>query len=217
MDRDEFLARVGRSSMTGELPAPPEVRSELPVYESDDLVALFRTRAQKVNAVVHGPLSRHGAPRAVVAIATGHEASRFMAWDDVGAPGVLAALTAEGLERVDEAIASGHRIDRTVAYHDVEVGVTGADAGLAESGSLVMTHGPGRPRMASLIPEIHIALLDVTAITSTLAHWAAKNPGFVADTANLVIVTGPSRTGDIEQHLNLGVHGPRHVHIVLIK
>ena len=92
-----------------------------------------------------------------------------------------------------------------------------ADAALAESGSLVLVHGEGRPRMASLIPDVHVALLDMSLLAYGLAHWANDNPELVADTASLVIVTGPSRTGDIELILNLGVHGPRHVHIVMIK
>ena len=58
---------------------------------------------------------------------------------------------------------------------------------------------------------------DVTTIDRTLAHWAHRRAESAAETANLVLVTGPSRTGDIEQQLNLGVHGPRHVHVVLVK
>jgi L-lactate dehydrogenase complex protein LldG len=217
VERDAFLSRVGRASLSSVLPAPPQVPTDLPELEPVDLVAAMRVNAQAVNAVVHSPVSRHGAPRAVAAIAAGHNASSFLAWDDLPVSGVASALTAAGMERVDHLVPEGNRREHNLGYLRVDVGVTGALAGLAESGSLALSHGPGRPRMASLIPEIHIALLEVDRIARTLAHWAHANPDSAADTANLVFVTGPSRTGDIEQELNLGVHGPRTVHIVIVK
>ena len=217
MDRDVFLTRVGRASMTTRLPDPPPVSSALPELPETDLLALFRARAQSVNAVVHGPVTRHGAPRAVVAIATGHDAGSFMAWDELPASGVASSLLAAGLERVDHLVPEEGRAEHNLTYLNVDVGVTGAQAALAESGTLVLVHGEGKPRMASLIPEVHIALLDLSLLDRTLAHWAHKDPELVARTTNLVFVTGPSRTGDIEQQLNLGVHGPRHVHIVMIR
>lgn len=217
MDRDTFLTRVGQASLTTQLPDPPAVPAELPELTETDLTALFRTRAQDVNAVVHGPVTRHGAPRAVVAIATGHDAESFISWDDLPAPGVASAMLTAGMERVDHVVPGETRVDHNITYADVDVGVTGADAALAESGSLVLVHGEGKPRMASLAPDVHIALLDLSLLDRTLVHWAHENPGLAAETTNLVLVTGPSRTGDIEQQLNLGVHGPRHVHIVMIR
>jgi len=217
VDRDVFLTRVGRASLTTRLPEPPAVPAALPELPETDLLALFRARAQSVSAVVHGPVTRHGAPRAVVAIATGHDASSFMAWDDLPAPGVASALLSAGLDRVDHFVPEQGRAEHNRSYLNVDVGVTGAHAALAESGTVVLVHGEGRPRMASLVPEVHIALLDLSLLDRTLAHWAHKDPELVAATTNLVFVTGPSRTGDIEQQLNLGVHGPRHVHIVMIR
>lgn len=216
MERDRFLTRVGQASLRSALPPSPRLPTELPVLDDVDLVALFRARAQEVSAVVHGPVSRHGVPRAVVGIAAGHEASTFLAWDALPASGVPSALQAAGLNRLEHEIEDS-RLERNLSYVDLDIGVTGAAAGLAESGSVVLIHGPGRPRMASIAPEVHIALLDVTKIGRTLAHWAHENPGLVGGTTNLVLVTGPSRTGDIEQQLNLGVHGPRHVHVVMIR
>ena len=217
MDRDVFLARVGRSAMTAVLPEALGIPDRLPDLEDEDLQTLFRERAQDVDAVVHGPVGRHGVPRAVAGIAAGHQCRSFMAWEDLPASGVASALTAAGLTRVKGEVPVETRIEHQLGYRDLDLGVTGATAGLAESGSVVLEHRPGRPRMASLVPEVHVALLDLTLMERTLVHWAHKFPESVADTANLVVITGPSRTGDIEQQLTLGVHGPKHVHIVLIK
>jgi L-lactate dehydrogenase complex protein LldG len=217
VERDGFLTRVGRASLTSKLPDPPGVTPELPEPDETDLQSLFRSRAQMVNAVVHGPVSRHGVPRAVVAIVTGHGATSFISWDDLPASGVASALQTAGLERIDHVVPAENRVEHNLTYADVDIGITGAAAGLAESGSVVLVHGEGRPRTASLVPEVHIALLDVESLDRTLAHWAHKNPTLPGETTNLVFVTGPSRTGDIEQQLNLGVHGPRHVHIVMIR
>lgn len=217
MERDVFLARVGRASLGSGLPEVPRIASELPQPAPVDLVSLFRARAQEVNAVVHGPLSRHGVHKVVLAVAAGHDATKFMVWDDLPAPGVASALESVGIQRIGHDTSTQGRLNQNMSYADIDVGVTGASAGLAESGSVVLTHGPGRPRMASIAPDIHVALLEVSTITRTLAHWAHENPDIVADTTNLVVVTGPSRTADIEQQLNLGVHGPRHVHIVMIR
>lgn len=170
-----------------------------------------------VNAVVHGPVVPTGVPTVVAGIVAGHGCETFVAWDDLPAPGVTASLSTGGCRRISHEIAAEHRLEQQLAYSGLDCGVTGADAGLADSGSVVLVHGPGRPRMASLIPEIHIALLPTSVIHRSLAHWAHRSPGVPASTANLVVVTGPSRTGDIELQLNLGVHGPRIVHIVMMQ
>lgn len=217
MDRDSFLGRVGQAALHSELPPAPMVAPDLPELDDVDLVARFRSRAQAVNTVVHGPVSRHGVPRVVMGVAAGHEAGRFIAWDELPASGVASALQSAGLDRVDAETTSEDRLEHNLSYFHLDIGITGASAGLAESGSVVLVHGPGRPRMASIVPEIHIVLLEVERLARTLAHWAHEYPGLVGETTNLVLVTGPSRTGDIEQQLNLGVHGPRHVHVVLVR
>ena len=217
MEREPFLSRVSAAAMVATLPRPPEVPELLPDLEAEDLVGLFRARAQEESVVVHGPVGRHGVPRAVTGIAAGHGAETYMAWDDLPAPGVTSALTGSGVVRVEHLVPDDLRITRQLEYQTLDLGITGADAGLAESGSVVLLHGEGRPRMASLIPQVHIALLDVGLIERTLVHWAHRHPDIVFETSNLVVVTGPSRTADIEQRLTLGVHGPRHVHVVLFR
>jgi L-lactate dehydrogenase complex protein LldG len=98
---------------------------------------------------------------------------------------------------------------------EVRVGVTSADFGIAASGSVVLCHGPGRPRAASLLVESHIVLLRADRIVASLGD--AMERVSWAHTSNISVITGPSRTGDIESVLTLGVHGPRHVHIFVIE
>lgn len=216
MEREAFLERVSSALPHGDIPKPPAVPAELPDLGPVDLVALFRTRAQSVNVVVHGPVPKYSAPRTVNAIAAGHNIESFVAWEELPASGISSSLAAQGYARIDADVPLDQH-GRLLEIARADLGVTGADFALAESGSVVLIHGPGKGRVVSLIPPIHVALVRVDAIHRTLSEWARDFPGLPMDTANLVVVTGPSRTGDIELELSLGVHGPRHMHIVLIR
>ena len=102
------------------------------------------------------------------------------------------------------------------AIEPIAVGLTGALAGLADTGSLVLASGPGRSRVASLLPPVHVAVLSQARMYATLPAFLAANRGAVGETSNLVLVTGPSRTADIEMTLTHGVHGPREVHVIVV-
>ncbi len=96
----------------------------------------------------------------------------------------------------------------------IRVGVTGVLAGIADTGSLVLVSGEGRPLAASLLPEIHIAILRVSDIVPTLSDVMSRQEIRTAST--VVIITGPSRTADIEMTLTIGVHGPKELYVFLI-
>jgi len=70
--------------------------------------------------------------------------------------------------------------------------------------------------MASLIPDVHIAVATTDQLCWSLSHLFSEQPDLVIRGSNLVVITGPSRTGDIEQTITLGVHGPRTLHVVLM-
>jgi L-lactate dehydrogenase complex protein LldF len=97
----------------------------------------------------------------------------------------------------------------------IAAGITGALVGIAESGSLVLVGGEGHPLTASLLPDIHIAILRESDLVATLADALARPEILAASAA--VIITGPSRTADIEMALTIGVHGPKEVHVFLIE
>ncbi len=103
---------------------------------------------------------------------------------------------------------------------DVRVGISGVSAALAATGSLVLESGPGRSRSASLLPDVHIALMQKERITSDLETWqdaqrAAGYPAFTKASSSTVI-TGPSKTADIAHQLVKGAHGPREVHVIIL-
>ena len=94
---------------------------------------------------------------------------------------------------------------------EIRIGLTGALAGIAETGSLVIPSGPGRPLTASLLPEIHLAVLRASDIYENLAQ-VLKLPD-IRESASAVVISGPSRTGDIEMTHTIGVHGPMELHV----
>lgn len=92
---------------------------------------------------------------------------------------------------------------------EAEVGVTTADLAVAETGSLLLSAGPGRSRLASLAPPLHVVLIPKQSIVATLEEAILRLPGRTS-----VLITGTSRTADIEGVLVRGVHGPRDVWVV---
>jgi L-lactate utilization protein LutC len=93
----------------------------------------------------------------------------------------------------------------------ITVGVTNAICGLADTGSILIVDGEGDPLKASLLPEIHIAVLKSSNILPSLP--AAMR--LVKNISAAVFITGPSRTADIEMTLTIGVHGPKEIHVFL--
>jgi len=132
VEREAFLKRVSASAMVATLPRPPEVSERLPDLDPVDLVGLFRARAHEEAVVIHGPVGRHSVPRAVEGIAAGHACQTYMAWDDLPVPGVTGALTGAGVNRVEHRVSEEGRISHQLEYQTLDLGVTGADAGLAD-------------------------------------------------------------------------------------
>jgi L-lactate dehydrogenase complex protein LldG len=117
-------------------------------------------------------------------------------------------------------------IRRGAAVGDDEVGVSGAFLGIAETGTLMMCSGPESPATINFLPETHIVVLPAAAVRGGYEEgWAALRAAAPQATAPHVtimprtvnFITGPSRSADIEQTLQLGAHGPRRLHIVLVE
>jgi L-lactate utilization protein LutC len=98
----------------------------------------------------------------------------------------------------------------------VEVGITSADYALADTGSLVFFSESGESRLLSLLPPCHIAVIESSKIVASLDDVFRLRPLPGADSSALVVITGPSRTADIEMRLVRGVHGPGEIHVILV-
>jgi L-lactate dehydrogenase complex protein LldG len=96
-----------------------------------------------------------------------------------------------------------------------QVGVTACFAGIAETGTLMLISGPESPTRNNFLPETHIVVIRGKQVVASYEEgWTRLRDKTMPRTVNFI--TGPSRTGDIEQRLELGAHGPRRLHIVLI-
>ncbi len=102
-------------------------------------------------------------------------------------------------------------------FWEVDASVTGTVGGIAATGSLVLWPDPHEPRLMSLLPPVHIALLKASDIEDNLyammqaQNWAAGLP------TNLLLISGPSKTADIEQVLAYGAHGPKELIVLILE
>jgi L-lactate dehydrogenase complex protein LldG len=108
---------------------------------------------------------------------------------------------------------AGFTVHRGAAPAIEGAGISRALYGLADTGSVVLAAAPDEPRANSLLPAVHVSLLAPERILPGLAELFAAVGGALPSA--LAIVTGPSRTTDIEQTLAIGVHGPGQVHVVI--
>jgi L-lactate dehydrogenase complex protein LldG len=96
-----------------------------------------------------------------------------------------------------------------------DVGLSTAEWAIAETGSLVLTSGPGRGRTVTLLPPTYVAVVAVEKVLSTVPEAIEKYAGGALP-ANVCFHTGPSRSGDIEMEIFVGMHGPGDVHVILV-
>jgi L-lactate dehydrogenase complex protein LldG len=100
---------------------------------------------------------------------------------------------------------------------NVDAGITSAAGAIAETGALILWPTEKEPRLMSIVPPIHIAVLQADKIYNSLSevmqteNWSAKMP------SNVVLVSGPSKTADIEMTLAFGVHGPKELIVLILE
>jgi L-lactate dehydrogenase complex protein LldG len=222
-----FLRRVSDAVRHATLPdAPRDHPPSFAAYTFDpgapreELLDRFAREITALAGHVHRARDSAEAAAIVSDLVASYESERVLAWQPASAlqRDVAAELARRGVGLVEPDLPfdAADREARLLELETIAVGLTGARAALADTGSLVLTSGRGRPRLASLLPPVHIALVRIADLYASLPAFLAANAEVLSEAANLVVVTGPSRTADIEMTLTLGVHGPRHVHAIVV-
>ncbi|WP_300403102.1 LUD domain-containing protein [uncultured Nocardioides sp.] len=205
--RDEILGRV-RSALAGVEPthepvvAPSAVQDPAPSHHQ--VVDLFAERVADYRAVVD---------RVSAADLPGHLAGLFAPTERVVVP---PGLETDLLNAVPTPVADD---DLDAADLDTTDAVlTTATVGIAETGTIVLDHGPGQGRRAlTLVPDRHVCVVRADQVVPDVPDAMAPLGGSIAAGRPLTWISGPSATSDIELTRVEGVHGPRMLHVVLVE
>ena len=232
--REAFLARVRQALQTGKeaahagtaSPQNGEVLSL--VQPGEDLAARLQKELEGVGG--HVARVRHPAEAAqyVARLAEEKGAEVVVRWqsDLLDSLEIDDALHGVGAEvhvaaEPSEAEAADRRQELRDLLARADLGLSGVEAVIAETGTLMLRAQPGQMRGVSLLPPVHVALARTDQVVATFADALRSVRQSGEDmqknlTSCISFVTGPSRTGDIELKLTVGVHGPGEMHLILL-
>lgn len=189
--------------MTEEKPAFSE-KLERPTFDTSDCLKRFKEELGLLGVECYVESDGEAVKQRLVLLLEGKS---ILSWDATHLPYDVGRIL-EG-----RPVVFGR--DDRIAQARADTGLTGCDAAIAETGSLVLISEEGKARTASLLPFEHVAIVRRSEIYYSMAEFFEKKRKEVARASYLNIITGPSRTADIELSLTLGVHGPGKLTVVI--
>jgi L-lactate utilization protein LutC len=181
---------------------PPPVSLRIPQQDAADRAALFAQRLEKLAGKCFFAPTPDAAADCVRTLLDGKRAV-------ASAAPFLRSCGITGLPGVSMDTSRN-------ACAQADIGITSADFALADTGTIVLLAGARESRLVSLLPPVHVAVFPRSAILTGLDELFSVLPDPAGQTSSMVLITGPSRTADIEQILVRGVHGPGTVHAVIV-
>ncbi len=222
--REEVLSRI-KAALKSEAPQKglsfSSPRADQILQKCDErrerLVEQFAAELTRVGGHLFRAASLNAASEYIERLALSAGAKSVIGWDS---PLIESIAPADLFEKIGVEFlrdrATGNASDFVRTAIDSEIGITAVDYALADTGTLVLISGPGRARSASLVPPVHLAVVEARQIISGLDDLFV----LLAETSNtasaVTFITGPSRTADIELTLVVGVHGPQQLHVILL-
>ena len=210
MSRENVLHKVrtalGRSAGQP-VEEPPPVRLSIEEVPIEARIETFRARIEALAGKTHRAQSLDDARNYVARVLNGRSAVASNA-------ALLRQCGITALAGVESGITDRARLRALCS--SAACGITSANYALADTGTLVMLASVQEARMISLLPPVHIALVDRDRLLTGLDELLSILPRPAEQTSSMVLITGPSRTADIEQILVRGVHGPGEIHVVVV-
>jgi len=203
--RASILARLRDAQRTAWLPGerPGTPRSlEFAPRSLEECLQRFQKELTALGVETYVEASAADVRNRVMTLVAG---LRLLSWDPELLPYQLASVL------TDFILGRNTREEQAAA----EIGLTGCDAAIAETGSLVLLSGKGKSRAVSLLPSTHVAVVRRGDLYFSMGEFFRKSAEQLAESVGCAIITGPSRTADIELSLTLGVHGPGRVVVVI--
>ncbi len=229
MSRERILSTLrtslasSRQWLEDEAAKAPHAPPPFVLPPADDLPAQFAAELTKLEGRAYAVADAEEALETIAGLLDERSARQALAWDlgQIGLPGLDALLAQRGVALLDSDVRGAGRKGQLQTLEPAPVCLSGVACAIAESGTLVLRHGPGRPRLASLLAPAHIAVVRadqlVRGLGEALARLRAEHgAALFEETSNLTLISGPSRTADIEMTLSLGIHGPPELHVVLV-
>lgn len=205
--RDVILHRLRSAVEERTLPSPWP-----PQPTFTDLVSPFSVSLRAAGGEVHLEDSLESALHKVETILRLVEARAIVANDE---PPLSAAVLPQRWPNHEWHIVGQSGRDLREFCARADVGLSGVQGALAETGSLIVTSGRGKSRLATLLPPVHVALVSISSLVPDIFTWTSRREEELP--ANIILISGPSKTADIEFTLTLGIHGPKRLIAVLYK
>jgi L-lactate dehydrogenase complex protein LldG len=205
--RDEILRQLSIKGRKTSMPATWGSKNQF-----GDPLSQFAQALRKVKGEVYQASNLNAARNILVEILHELNAQKVVVAGDE----FLAKIHLSGLvERCQLFIVGESKGDLRDFCAAADVGLTGADIALAETGSVILKMDAAQSRFISHLPPVHIVMLSTSKIVPDIFTWTTNRKGDMP--SQLVIISGPSKTADIEQTLVVGVHGPKRLIVIFYK
>lgn len=209
--RQRILARLHAVQPQGTAPVP--TYRPAPAWDRAEMIERFSTCMRAVRGEVHRVPSED-----------------WLAWLNRELPARQLPRVLVGNGELGHKLHAGlsdalevHHYNRSIEtwkdrlFRDIDVAITGCQAAIAETGSLVLWPSTAEPRLMSLVPPVHIVVMEAGQLHASFADVIAAHGWAEAMPTNALLISGPSKTADIEQTLAYGIHGPRQLLTLILE
>lgn len=226
MGREELLEKLRRLQAPKASELLPDSIPEFPSFENP--IDTFHSELEKVGGVFLDGQSERSLREAFGKILS-EQKSELLYWER---PDILQdyGMTIAPFRKQDGCFyRSSHREGKLIfpleiesvsrakqPIEEIDISVGTALRGVAETGSVLIRSGSGRGRLLSILPPVHVVLLREADLVMNHRDWFSET-NFGNSESALLLITGPSRTADIEKTLIIGVHGPQHLYVILTR